>query len=102
MSKTKLQNIYTTRLISSNTDGQRDDGTVVKINYQVDLVTAFDNSPGADDYDPEIPMRSGTKIRITYRTPESFRNKVFFALREQAEHVISELQNPNSDLYAAE
>ena len=102
MSKTRLQNIYTTRLISSNTDGKRDDGTVVKINYQVDLVTAFDNSPGADDYAPEIPMRSGTKIRITYRTPESFRNKVFFALREQAEHVISELQNPNSDLYAAE
>ena len=102
MSKTRLQNIYTTRLISSNTDGQRDDGTVVKINYQVDLVTAFDNSPGADGYDPELPMRNGTKIKISYRTPISYKTHAFFALKEQAEHFIEELQNPNSDLYAAE
>lgn len=100
MSKTRLQNIYTTRLISSNADGKRDDGTVVKINYQVDLLSVLDNTPGEPGYDPEIPIRSGVKIRVSYRTPASTVNKSFFTTKEQAEYFIEELSDPNSSLYA--
>ncbi|MEC9319703.1 MAG: hypothetical protein VYD08_07460 [Pseudomonadota bacterium] len=100
MSKTELQNIYTTRIACANTDATREDGTAITINYQVDLLSVLDNTPGEPGYDPEIPIRSGVKIRVSYRTPASPVNKSFFTTKEQAEYFIEELSDPNSSLYA--
>jgi hypothetical protein len=94
-----FKDIYSNRLMTCNLQAKNKDGQIVRINYKVDLVTALNNVPSSPDYDESIPMHSGTKFRVTYRTPEQYENIAYFIFGVQVESFLKVLDDPDSEFY---
>lgn len=95
----ELNDVITSRIISSHTRVKDAKGMPRLINFQVDLVCAFNNVPSSKDYDPQIPVDNGALIRINYLTANNERETVFFQTKRLAENFIAQLRDPDSQIY---
>jgi len=95
----ELRDIFTTRIIMSNMNTTNDKGEKVLIRYQVDVVSAFNNVPESKDYDPDVPIVSGSGFLVHYRMPTRDEECSFFSDKTLADRFIKQLADPNSDFY---
>lgn len=95
----ELSDVITSRIISAHSRVKDATGMPRLINFQVDVVCAFNNVPSSKDYDPQIPVDNGALFRINYLTAKDKRETVFFETKHLAENFIAQLRDPDSQIY---